>query len=577
MIAPLDPGNTSQKADVRESGLFALAYGVVAIAAFQCGLGTYAMALNKLFYATFGPFYDSMSYLNALARLQAMAHAKGWVAAFLETSFHSTVVLPWLLFTPFAKSAAFTRTNAVWIQIMPLATMQFMLFLYFFRTRALPFILAFSYSTVFCLIAAVFRFNGGLADFRMDLLQYVLLTTVMASYFIARESRGLAWWIALGFFSGALCLGRATSPVYIVPIFAILALADLAGDIANWRPTVLRWAIVGIVTAIVAGWFFIGNFDHLYFYYFIWNPDAHAHLPLMRSALHAGFVIKHLGVPLALALIAVALITAAIEWRQFGSVRWRRVNWRALVFSAVPVGYLVLSGSGLNQFVSIVGSAGVIMFLLDPGDGVRPRFSPLAALVAIALLGIACGINVSQGVANYSRTDRVSSWIPRQVGLRRIVELMVETVQHDNKRRSYTYFVAHIGSLANATMFNALVYDQGFLPVSGAAVVRDGVRLEIAPQAYHTSTAARWAKVPGRNDDEKVSKIVADYAEHVDFLFVPTAETELPRHVYGSRIIPEVRRRILASPIWEQIGGPIRMSLIEGVMLVKNRSRIPTR
>ena len=38
------------------------------------------------------------------------------------------------------------------------------------------------------------------------------------------------WWALLGLASGLLCLGRATSPVYIVPIFGVCSTVDLIAN-----------------------------------------------------------------------------------------------------------------------------------------------------------------------------------------------------------------------------------------------------------------------------------------------------------------------------------------------------------
>ena len=448
----------------------AIIYGLIAVAVFQGVLGLYAAALNDLFYSKFGPFYDSMSYLNNLSDLQFAAQAKGRFVAFLDASFRSTMVYPWLVFAPFAKTAAIARSNGVWIQIAAAATMQFMLFVYFYRTRSLPFLQAVVFSTVFCLIAAVFRYNGGLSDFRMDLLQYLLIATVMASYLIARQSHGIAWWFVLGCFSGLLCLGRATSPVYIVPIFAIFAGVDLVLDMRNWRRIVAHWMIAGVVTAVVSGWYFVGNFERLHFYYFIWNEDANARLPLAVSIRHLGLLLWHVGWPLLGVLVATAVITVVGISLQQSPAALRRINWRALMFSAVPVGYLVLSGAGLNPFVSMVACAELIMFLLDPIEGPRPRFAPLYSVIVIGVLAGAGLSNAAQGIANHQPDDAASAVIGRQEGISKVIELITRNAQRHGANRVYTYAVAHVGSLDAAVLENSLIYDHGFRPAAGGGL-----------------------------------------------------------------------------------------------------------
>lgn len=568
------PGSHAEAAPGRETAR-AIATGIVAIAIFQFGLGLFASSLNTLFYAKFGPFYDSLSYLNDLISLQAAARNKGRIAALLNESFGTTVVYPWLVFAPFAKMVPAARANGVWIQIVAAASMQFMMFLYFVRTRSLPPLLALASSAVFCLIAAAFFFNGGLSDFRMDLLQYLLFAAVMAGYLIARRSTGLIWWGVLGCLTGLLFLGRATSPVYVAPIFAVLFVADIASGWSNWRRIVLRWAVASAVAAGLAGWYFVGNFEHLHYYYFVWNLDANARLPLAVSARHIDFVIQHVGRWLWIALAGVALVTTAATVAQHGLGALLRLNWRPLLFSAVPVGYLVLSGAGLNQFVSIVGCAGVIMFLIDPIEGQRPTLPPMLTLALTALLAIGAMKNVSGAIANHSSVDRVSSWVPRQEGLGRIVGTMADIARNGgDPRKRYTYAVAHTGSLSSALILNTLVYDHGFATDSNRAASRDGMIFSRPARMFGTGTAVEWVKIPGATDADKVAAVVSRFAEQVDILFVAAEGTELPEHVYISRFIPEIRRQISASDVWQQVGEPVSVSPVERILIFQNRRRM---
>src|SRR4051812_34279732 len=99
-------------------GLLLLVQGIAAVAVLQLSLGLYATALNNLFYAHFGPFYDSLASLDSLARMQAIARSRGPLAAFWEQVRHSTVVYPWMLFAPFARYLAANRANGIWLQIV---------------------------------------------------------------------------------------------------------------------------------------------------------------------------------------------------------------------------------------------------------------------------------------------------------------------------------------------------------------------------------------------------------------------------------------------------------------------------
>ena len=72
------------------------------------------------------------------------------------------------------------------------------MFFYFLKIKGRTLVDSFTFSAVFVLIAAAFDSNGGLSDFRMDLLQYLLFATVLATYLIARRRQALVWWALLG-------------------------------------------------------------------------------------------------------------------------------------------------------------------------------------------------------------------------------------------------------------------------------------------------------------------------------------------------------------------------------------------
>ena len=212
-----------------EGGL-PLLWGILAIAAFQIAVGLYAVSLNELFYSRFGPFYDFLSYYNHLALMQSATQSRGFLSAFLERAYSSTVVYPWLIFAPFARNVSLFRGIGAWIQIFAAGWMQLAMFYYFLKVKGRPSAEAFAFSAVFVLIAASFDINGGLSDFRVDLLQYLLFATMLAVYAITRVHNTFWWWALFGLSAGLLCLGRATSPIYLVPLFAILATVDFVTD-----------------------------------------------------------------------------------------------------------------------------------------------------------------------------------------------------------------------------------------------------------------------------------------------------------------------------------------------------------
>ena len=548
-----------------------LLWGVVAIVAFQFMLGLYAVALNALFYTQYGPFYDSVSYDNALARMQLNARTDGTFAALSRAIYSSTVAYPWILFAPIARFAIASRAIGVWIQIFAATWMQLAIFFYFLKIKDRTWADSFTFSAAFVLIAAAFDSNGGLSDFRMDLLQYLLFATVLATYLITRRRQALVWWALLGLTSGLLCLGRATSPVYIAPIFGVCSAVDLIANRQNYRQVLLNWLLAGAVAATVAGWFFVSNFRHLYFYYAVWNPDANAHLSLSESIRHLGFAMHHIGIPLLFVLVLIALHTCAQSLRRCGTGLKKRLNWPPLLFSAVPLGYLVLSGSGLNQFVSIVGASGIMLFLLDPINS--PQISsprPLPLLLSAALLFSGC-FNAVGGIDKHSLD--VPTWMPRREGIRDVVQTMTNIVAQADGRRYFSYAFVYTAGLNKDVIFNTMYFDQhsafdkdGAAKIAGSQLV--GIKL-----GNNVSTVAEWSMLAGASDDEKIANIVRMVNEKVDFLLAPADGTELPMHVYGNRFVVEIDRRLRDSGEWEKIAGPIAISRIENAVVLRNMRR----
>ena len=512
--------------------------------------------------------------LTTLARMQAIARSRGTLAAFWEQVRHSTVVYPWMLFAPLARYLAANRSNGIWLQIVASAYMQTLFYIYFLRVRQATFAIAFLFSATFSLLACVFGYNGGLPDFRMDLLQYFLFAAVLATYLIARQTSGIGWWVLLGFNLGLLCLGRATSPVYVAPIVLILSIADVITDAAKPRIILLRWTLAGITAAAVAGWFYIVNFNYLHFYYVIWNPDANARLPIMQSSQHLRFALAHIGNVLLAILITIAAATLLANARMRGHFGILRLQWRPLLFSIVPLGYLVLSGSGLNPFVSIVGCCGIVLFLLDPIDDIRPPIGPWTRVVMLSALSAGVLVNAASGLDNTSSDKIISVYIPRQEGLRQIVKILRRNAAQDGRQeRTYTYAVAHIGALTTDVLFNILVYDHGLASTERLEACDGAICFARASRTWTSSTRLIWEQIPGETDEQRLDKVMAGLEGRTDFLLLPSQDLQLLSHIFTNRFVPEISRRVLQSSHWVQLANPITVSPVERVLIMRNQSR----
>jgi hypothetical protein len=215
------------------------------------------------------------------------------------------------------------------------------------------------------------------------------------------------------------------------------------------------------------------------------------------------------------------------------------------------------------------------MFLLDPLEGARPRFTGFQSNMIIGILALAGAYNAASALPNHTRDDLVSAVIPRRAGIDQIIHLMVDNVRADGTRRVHTYAVGHVGWLsAGASMLeNCLIYDHAFQRLARGTLARGAVHLQQAAHSTSFATEVEWSTIPGRTDDERVAFVVSQWADQVDFLMVATEDSHLPGHVVSTRLLPKIRAEILAAGHWRQQGEPIKLSSGERVLFLVNEKR----
>lgn len=525
-------------------------------------IALYAVSLNHLFYAVYGPFYDSMAYANQLAIV--MAEGKQSVRSGIASALPlATVVLPWIEGAILGKFTVPSRDLAVWLQAPWLLVQVVVAFFYFRDFIRYPAYLAAAFALVLGSFAAIFFFNGGLSDLRMDLWQALTFGAAVAAYFVARARGTWLSWIMFGALIAISCLARATSPVYFVLIFGVIAIGDLLPPDTR-RFYLIRYAAAAAVAAFGALWFFIINFERLHYYYFVWNADATARLPLSQSITHADMVLnQHIGQPL---LIVLGLSLVASLAMQI----WRRpvfagFNWRALWAGVAPVGFLVVSGAGLNPFVSLVSVPGILLFALAPfrtrGED-SPR--PLGlALASAALIG--CLLTAAQGVPNH--TTDVSSWLPLRAPIDQLATRMLADIGDAGAR---SFDITYVGSLPTDALVNTLVYEHGFQLDPRFCARRGEVTLT---RLQPPGQPAEWAQLPGQTDTDKVTRLSEEVLRSADYIIAPEDNSQLQQELPINRYAFTLRRMMTDTGQLVALGDPIAVSKTETVTLYRNRSR----
>lgn len=499
-----------------------------------------ATILNIKFYQVHGPFYDSMAYMNHLAWVMSQAKEQGILSAISNSVTQSTVFLPWVLGAFLALFTEPSRILGVVIQL-PLVLLQLVTGYRYFRIVAgMTENRSILYALPLIAYPAVFFFNGGLSDFRMDLSQAMGYGAFLASLMVARKTGAIKEWLWVGLVISIVCLFRATTPVYIAIILALSFLLDVwkKGGLA----IVPGYLALSFVVLCLAGWFFVVNFDYLYYYYFTWNPDANARLSLTLSIRHIYFLVaQHIGWIL-LSAFFIVMSTALFSAIQSGQ-RWR-LNWLMLVGGLVPISYLVASGAGLNPFVSIVAVPGVMMFMLHPAEHKREQHSKIGLL--LAPVALTAGLLLSVATSLYSFNKTVGDWIPQRAGIDQLVNLIREDTGATGIGQARVAFL-YLGSVDGSVITNHLVYEKGYRYRRNPGHVElEGFHLSVRHYRSYYSKV-EWAKIPGMTDAAKMNYIVNDAMKHTDYLIMADENSSLSMHYPINSLANEMRKQLETS------------------------------
>jgi hypothetical protein len=522
-------------------------------------LGMFCVHLSTLFYQNHGAFFDSLSYNETLLRVM-MAIRAGLPSVAFSSIFESTVALPWLealLIAPFAEPS---RAIGVWIQTSWIIVTSLTGYVYFRRVIRTDRITATCLSLLPFLIACTFSWNGSLSDFRMDYFQYILIGLVLYSYLFALADGRLWVWLLWGVATGLACLARATTPVYIVLIFAPFAMIDLWKGRRTGRSVFIRYSIGFVSCVAVCGWFYLKNFSYLYYYYFIWNTAANAKLPLTESFRHTNYLYEHvgtIGTVMCLLLFSLNVAQAILSRAPF---QW---NLRPLWCGIAPLGFLILSGAGLNPFVSETAAFGLILFAISPvipsDPGVAPRGRTSIAVLCTLIMAY---FGATRGLLVHAdNTGRyIPSWVPTRAAIDKVVDCIANDIG-DKSDKSFAFTTLYIGSLNTDVIMSSFLFDEHFpiemQPTSDLSARIGKASLHRAPFRVDTLvTPVEWNAVPGPDDRSKVEFLSKNVAAAADYFIIPTVGStlpDLPINKYAAPIIDRVSELAVLRPLCEDI------------------------
>jgi len=566
----MDSASSSTLKRRLQAGWIAGAFlGIVALAQ-----GFFAAHLNRLYYTTHAPFFDSMAYDIYLAQVLTAARDHGVLEGFHTALYCSTVALPYLTVVPAAPWTAVSRATGVWLQvpwIFALLASSYSLFRIRFRASSW---MAVFLALPFTFISAVYKINGGLSDFRMDLNHYLLFGCAICWFVIALQTQRIAHWLVCGVFIGLAALARATSPIFLaLTMGAILAprLAFHSGD--RWKS--LRGILLAaIFAALLAGWFFALRFHDLYNYYVVWNPDANAHFPLSKSSAHFVYALNSVGRWIVFASIAAVAVT--IPWKSV-SMNWLKeraslLPWEFVVAAFVPAAFLTIRGAGLNEFVAMPSAFGIVALILGTlGDwsGVGAARGALAA----ALLVLGCGIDAGIGLQEHALQQGY-----KVAG----IEIALDAVERDARQQAIAAAQISgisVGDFSTQSIQNVLIFNRGYSHFVDASASDGKLTLDAdKSRLFAGVTYGEWLTIPGGNDTERVDHLVRTANSSIDYIFVPSEATVVKLETrrsqnYINRYSRWIKREILANPAWQPVSGEIAMTSSEAYTVYANRSR----
>lgn len=552
----------------------------------------FCVQLNRLYYSHSGPFYDSVAYQNHMVRMMADSREEGSLPVIAKELKTTTVVWPVLVAGMLGPWIEPSRAIGIWLQSLWIGALAFSAFTYAYRYRQASPAIALALSLLLISFAAVYQVNGGLSDFRMDLTLALLTGAACLWYLATYETASLRPWLAMGLFAGLACLGRATAPVYLIVMLGPLLAIRLFRSADRLR-LFGRLSLAVAVTTVIAGWYYIYNYEYLRYYYVDWNTDANLNLALSQSRRHLHYAARNMGWLAAAAALLLGAHASPL-WRRVSLVpetggRLKKalaIDWRILWMGLAPALFLALRGSGPNKYVAMPSAVGLLLFLAVPLRGPLtvdpsrwPRLQRIVYPLAPAVCLLACAVAAVVGFVkhSYSGSDNPMA----------AYEAIWGGIEADAKRvgaRHVRIGVPSFSYLNHGTLTNVLMmdrryrYDARTATIGGPAMTVDAhAGANLAP-----ATQLEFDQFAGGTDDEKIDSIAGAIRSEVDYVAFPedAALDVLEQNDFAPYINTKartIRDRVLARAGWTAITEPIAMTPTQRFVVYRNDARMARR
>lgn len=507
---------------------------------------------NNLYYEQYLSFYDSMSYY---AQSYRMANE-------VMNITESTVFIPTLLAELIMKYTSLFRESGVIVIFLYFYI--FILSLHFFFIKVCRFNALYACIGLlpFFILHGYFARVGGIADFRVDLVFLFSFSSVILWYeIIIKENNNKNWLIFTVLFS-LMLLSRTTSVIYILITLFPIMLMDYKSIMSSEYLKKIGVSLAGIL--ILSGWFYYIQFDYLYFYYFVWNFDATAKLPISESIHHVDYVMKYLGwYPFAFVLLIKACFSKNIK--DFFSCEIRILRY--ILIGLAPVAFLVIKGAGLNPYVALPSTLGIllsfILFILNEKSLIKPdNINNKRYFVFFIILLITFVPLLSKTYKNHNHPF---------VGDRQELNVAINKLLQDDSATITLPLYAN--ALNRGVFIDNLSFDYKYKPLlNGIVYTKDSRKFVI--NYYPYLTQSEFPNLEGKDDNEKLVNYIEQNSNN-EYIFLPTLKTaeymeKYLYHVYINKYSTFVVQKFLEIDGFVKVGDNIKLNENEEFFLLKN-------
>ncbi|HSI83854.1 MAG TPA: hypothetical protein VK970_08720 [Candidatus Methylacidiphilales bacterium] len=469
------------------------------------------------------------------------------------------------------------RAIGIWTQVPWMLSL--LISVYFFarlELKASPW-LAVALALPVASIRAIYYFNGGLSDYRMDLHLYLLYGCSLIWFIIALRQENYFYCLICGVFSSLAALSRGTAPVYLLVTMAPIFVVHFAMNIANTRKIMflvkgmLIWIACFVVLAL---WFYLYNLTYLHYYYFVWNTDANLKLPISESRMHIGYTWASFGWPMFFTLVSALLVSFPYE--RIPLYQWKHVReylaslrWEVLFMALVPAGFLVLRGAGPNPYVSMPSALGLVLVFLCL-RGSWEKLSVLRTRLVIVVLAAGCLFNAYRGL----RIHEKDTTFPHRIAG---YNVLISALEKEHvKGKDIRVLSITGGYFTYAVLQNVLCMDRGYT-IRNSILQKGDIRYDIEEQyKFVFATKVEWDRqIPGNSDQDRIAFLANVANNEFSYAVLPTdATAEMLRkdqaYHHANGVCLALKQEILKTGKWESMNLTLHISDGESFEVYRN-------